>query len=91
MQFEPPKQQQLRIPEQGSFKAPQPQVNVNISTPAGTQSDVQQTTGPDGRLNLAIMVEQIEGAIASNIGAGGGLAPALEGQYGLNRVAGATR
>lgn len=81
----------LRIPEQGSFKAPQPQVNVNISTPAGTQSNVQQTTGADGRLNLDIMVEQIEGAIASNIGAGGGLAPALENQYGLNRVAGATR
>jgi hypothetical protein len=52
---------------------------------------VQQTTGADGRLNLDIMVEQIEGAIASNIGAGGGLAPALENQYGLNRVAGATR
>ncbi len=88
LQFEP---QQLRIPEQGSFKAPRPQVNVNISTPAGTQSDVQQTTGADGGLNLDIMVEQIEGAIASNIGGGGGLAPALENQYGLNRVAGATR
>ena len=72
----------------GGMAAP---VNVNIATPPGTTTDVQQNRRSDGTVDLDIIVAQVEGAMASNIGAGGGLAPALESQYGLDRVRGATR
>jgi hypothetical protein len=38
-----------------------------------------------------VMVEKIEGMMGRRIGQGGGLAPMLEGRYGLNPAAGARR
>lgn len=66
-------------------------VNVNVTTPSGTSTSVQQNRRQGGGLDLDILVEQVEGAMALSVGTGGGLAPTLEGQYGLNRVRGASR
>ena len=46
---------------------------------------------PGGDLTLDIMIEQIEGGMARNIGRGQGMAPTLERRYGLNPAAGSLR
>ena len=61
-------------------------VVVNISTPQGTKTQSSQRSDGRGGSVLDIMIEQVEGAISGNIGAGRGpLGPALEGAYGLGR------
>ena len=45
----------------------------------------------NGNLTLDIMIEQVEGRIARNVGRGEGIAPTLERRYGLNPAAGAYR
>ena len=74
--------------------AAKPTVNVAVNvrnTAPGTQAtaDVRRESG--GNLTLDIMIEQIEGSMARNIGRGQGMAPTLEHRYGLNPAAGALR
>ena len=74
--------------------AAKPTVNVAVNvrnTAPGTQAtaDVRRESG--GNLNLDIMIEQIEGSMARNIGRGQGMAPTLERRYGLNPAAGSLR
>ena len=63
-------------------------VNNNAS---GTQARAEQSQGPDGRIQLDIIVEEIEGRMNRRIGRGEGMAPVLEHRYGLNPAAGAYR
>ncbi|CAA7618968.1 Phage-related minor tail protein [Magnetospirillum sp. LM-5] len=63
-------------------------VNNNAS---GTQARAEQSQGPDGRIHLDIIVEEIEGRMSRRIGRGEGMAPVLEHRYGLNPAAGAYR
>ena len=74
--------------------AAKPTVNVAVNvrnTAPGTQAtaDVRRESG--GNLTLDIMIEQIEGSMARNIGRGQGMAPTLERRYGLNPAAGSLR
>lgn len=67
-------------------------VEVNVINNAnGTQAT--QTTRQDagGKTIIDVLVEQIKGAIASDISKGGTVATAMESQYALNRAAGAWR
>jgi len=71
---------------------PEVQVNVHVDNRApGTEARAQWRSDGAGGLNLDIVVEQIEGQIARNIGRGEGLAPTMERRYGLNPAAGAYR
>lgn len=63
-------------------------VNNNAS---GTQARAEQSQGPDGRIQLDIIVEEIEGRMNRRIGRGEGMAPVLEHRYGLNPAAGTYR
>jgi len=65
-----------------------PNVTVNLIESPGNGGQVNQKQ--DGNnLTLDIMVEKIEGMMGRNIRQGRGIAPVIEGQYGLNRAAGA--
>ncbi|WP_374335535.1 tape measure protein [Methyloversatilis sp.] len=67
-------------------------VNVQVYEAAGTRASVQQSQGEDGSLNVAVMIEQIEGQIANRISKGKSqVGRVIEGTYGLNRAAGAKR
>ncbi|WP_337996232.1 phage tail tape measure C-terminal domain-containing protein [Oleispirillum naphthae] len=57
----------------------------------GTEAKTQVSRGADGSLQIDTIVETIEGRLASNIGKGRGLAPTLEGRYGLSAASGAAR
>jgi len=71
---------------------PEVQVNVHVDNRApGTEARAQWRSDGAGGLSLDIVVEQIEGQIARNIGRGEGLAPTMERRYGLNPAAGAFR
>lgn len=71
---------------------PEVQVNVHVDNRApGTEARAQWRSDGNGGLSLDIVVEQIEGQIARNIGRGEGLAPTMERRYGLNPAAGAYR
>lgn len=63
-------------------------VQVNLIESPGNGGKVERRQ-EEGGLTLDIMVEQIEGKMSKNISRGSGMAPTLEGIYGLNR-AGAT-
>lgn len=68
------------------------QVNVHVDNRApGTEARAQWRSDGGGGLSLDIVVEQIEGQIARNIGRGEGLAPTMERRYGLNPAAGSYR
>lgn len=66
------------------------EVNV-INNVRGAQAT--QTTRQDagGKTIIDVLIQQVKGAIASDIANGGSVAGAMEGQYGLNRAAGAWR
>ena len=64
-------------------------VVVNINNNAPVRVKTNERTDADGRRQLDIMIEQIEGRLATRVGEGGRLAQTLEGVYGLNRAAGA--
>ncbi len=71
---------------------PEVKVNVHVDNRApGTETRAQWRSDGGGGLRLDIIVEQIEGQIARNIGRGEGLAPTMERRYGLNPAAGAYR
>ncbi len=71
---------------------PEVKVNVHVDNRApGTEARAQWRSDGGGGLRLDIIVEQIEGQIARNIGRGEGLAPTMERRYGLNPAAGAYR
>ena len=71
---------------------PEVKVNVHVDNQApGTEARAQWRSDGGGGLRLDIIVEQIEGQIARNIGRGEGLAPTMERRYGLNPAAGAYR
>jgi len=71
---------------------PEVQVNVHVDNRApGTEARAQWRSDGGGGLSLDIVVEQIEGQIARNIGRGEGLAPTMERRYGLNPAAGSYR
>ncbi|MBM3548923.1 MAG: hypothetical protein FJX54_18425 [Alphaproteobacteria bacterium] len=70
---------------------PEVNVTVNVRNNApGTEARTDLRRNAEG-LSLDIMVEQVEGSLARNIGRGEGLAPTLERRYGLNPAAGAYR
>lgn len=68
-------------------------VNIVVNNNAGpdTRASATATTDATGNTQIMIMVEKIEGMMGRRIGQGGGLAPMLEGRYGLNPAAGARR
>jgi len=70
-----------------------PGVNVVVNNNAGSsaQARAQVSQGRDGGLNLEIIVEEIESRMSRNVGRGEGMAPTLEGRYGLDPAAGARR
>lgn len=65
------------------------QVNV-INNASGTQATAT-TSEENGVQTIDIIVEQVEGKMSRNLGAGRGIAPSLERRYGLNPAAGAQR
>lgn len=61
---------------------------INLVESPGNGGDVSQRDDGD-QITLDIMVEKIEAKMGRNINNGAGIAPVLEKQYGVNRVAGA--
>ena len=71
---------------------PEVRVTVNVDNRApGVEARANWNNTPDGDLGLDIVIEQIEGHLARNVGRGEGMAPTLERRYGLNPAAGARR
>ena len=68
-------------------------VSVVVNNNAGpdTRANAVATTDATGNTQIMVMVEKIEGMMGRRIGQGNGLAPMLEGRYGLNPAAGARR
>ena len=68
-------------------------VSIVVNNNAGpdTRASATATTDSTGNTQIMVMVEKIEGMMGRRIGQGGGLAPMLEGRYGLNPAAGARR
>jgi lambda family phage tail tape measure protein len=66
-------------------------VTVNVvNNAAGTQATAKERTDGGGNRFVDVFIEQIKGAIASDITRGSGAVPsAIQGTYGLNRTAGA--
>ena len=64
---------------------------VNNNAGSDTRASASATTDATGNTQIMVMVEKIEGMMGRRIGQGGGLAPMLEGRYGLNPAAGARR
>ena len=86
--FTPGQMRALGFARTGS---PEVSVTVNVRNNApGTEARADLRRNAEG-LSLDIVVEQVEGSLARNIGRGEGLAPTLERRYGLNPAAGAYR
>lgn len=68
-------------------------VQINVENNAGpdTRASAQASTDDVGNTQVQILIERIEGTMSRRIGQGSGLAPVLEGRYGLNPAAGARR
>lgn len=68
-------------------------VKVDVHNNAGpdTRATATASTDSTGNTQIMVMIEKIEGMMGRRIGQGGGLAPMLEGRYGLNPAAGARR
>lgn len=65
------------------------QVNI-INNAQGAQATANERTDQNGNRIVDVLIEQVKGSIASDIGRGRGPIPgALASTYGLNRVAGA--
>lgn len=73
-------------------QAAAPIVNINVHEAPGTKTQVNQSQDGQGNLTLDIVVEQIEGKMASNLARGRSqIGTTMENVYGLNRAAGARR
>lgn len=67
-------------------------VVINIHNNAsGTQATATTRQDAGGKTIIDVMVETVKGALGADIAKGGDFAGLLEGQYGLNRSAGAWR
>ncbi len=76
----------------GLAQRPEVKVAVNVrNNAAGTEATARWRRDAAGNVGVDILVEQVEGRLARNIGRGEGLAPALERRYGLNPAAGSFR
>ena len=85
-------QEQMRALAPASGERPVVNVAVNVrNAAAGTEATADWRRDGNGNLVLDIMIEQVEGRIARNVGRGEGIAPTLERRYGLNPAAGAYR
>lgn len=67
----------------GGTSAPRVTINVH-NAPAGTE--VRESTGPDGGLQLDVLLKAVEGQIAGNVAGGGSVAQAMQGRFGLRPV-----
>lgn len=61
-------------------------VTVNVYEAPGTKATVQQNGN-----QISVIIQQVSDYIADQTQRGGGLAPVMEGRYGLNPAAGAAR
>lgn len=71
-----------------------PEVNVSVNVQNRTSTAAARaevSRDGNGDMSLNIIIEQVEGTLARNIGRGEGLAPTLERRYGLNPAAGSFR
>ena len=57
----------------------------------GAEARTQVSRGADGSLRIDTIVETVEAQMSRNISRGKGLAPVMEGRYGLSAAAGAAR
>jgi len=60
-------------------------VVVNVHEAQNTQTEIRQTEQPDGSIQIDVIARAVEGKIIRNMQSGGGIAKALQGQYGLRR------
>ena len=83
------KEQMKALGDNGSHVS----VNVNVINNASSEvkATVQKSDHGNGKFNIDVMIEKIEGAIGKNIGKGEGLSPILEQRYGLNPAYGSYR
>jgi len=82
---------ELGVKTSGS-SAPVINVTINNQASGATGRVESMSTRSDGGMDLTVIIEQIDGAIASGIGTGrSATSRALEGTYGLNRAYGAMR
>jgi hypothetical protein len=66
-------------------------VIVNVHNSAGAQVETRETTRPDGSRQIDLLITAAKRAVARDIQAGGEVASAMQGTYGLNRGAGVMR
>lgn len=66
------------------------QVNI-IESPGNKKNGTTSARDEGGKTIIDVFVEQVKGALIADVGSGGTFAGAMEGQYGLNRAAGAWR
>lgn len=65
-------------------------VTVNVINNTDAKARTQERSDGKGGKFIEVIIEQVKGAIASDISRGSGPVPsAIEGSYGLNRAAGA--
>jgi hypothetical protein len=66
----------------------QTKTEINITTPAGTKADVSERR-EGGATMIDVMLEQVEGRMASNLSRGiGPMSDVLGGQFGARRLPG---
>ncbi|GAB4387217.1 phage tail tape measure C-terminal domain-containing protein [Albidovulum sp.] len=83
---------QMRLLGERLAARPEVKVAVNVRNMApGAEASADWRRDANGDLSLDIVIQQVEGRIARNIGRGDGLAPTLERRYGLNPAAGSFR
>ena len=66
-------------------------VNLVEAPGSGKGGSTSTTTGSNGEQIIIVLVEKIKGDLIKDVGSGGSFASAMEGQYSLNRSAGAWR
>ena len=66
-------------------------VTVNVIESNEKGGSTSTTTGSNGEQIITVLVEKIKGDLIKDVGSGGSFASAMEGQYSLNRSAGAWR
>lgn len=66
-------------------------VNLVEAPGSGKGGSTSTTTGSNGEQIITVLVEKIKGDLIKDVGSGGSFASAMEGQYSLNRSAGAWR
>lgn len=68
-------------------------VTVNVIEAPGSKNagTTQTSQGDNGEQVITVFVEKIKNALIQDVGSGGSFASKLEGQYALNRAAGAWR